>query len=210
MDERRNHPAVVFTSNRSDDQDKVLNLTLRFVAWSEIQIQSIVPAWCEQPIPLPLCWIPTNHCWDLRSCRLIVSMDPDDHTRCFCACVPPPLSSLILRSTLQISHSFAMLPFQGSLCGFMCCCIFYSIRIFGKLWPQQQVNDVGNFSFLIIFPLFCLDLWEAFSLHMAVLWMFQCGFFFILFTCILQSCLYAWIINSTAINAGFISYSILL
>lgn len=44
-------------------------------------------------------------------------------------------------------------PFQGSLCGLLCCCIFYSIRIFGKLWPLQQVNDVGNFSFLIIiFP----------------------------------------------------------
>lgn len=53
--------------------------------------------------------------------------------------------------------------FEGSFCGFMCCCIFSSIRIFGKLWPQQQVNDVGNFFFQLFSPL----VW-IFGLYMAI------------------------------------------
>lgn len=71
----------------------------------------------------------------------------------------PPICSL------WIEISFAMYLL---LCGFMCCCIFSSIRIFGKLWPLQQVNDVGNFSFLIVFsPFDLMDLWQALSLFMA-------------------------------------------
>lgn len=75
----------------------------------------------------------------LPSSEFVVNMTPPcpPHPS---AC-PSPFPSLWMHSGLQ------MYLFEGSLCGFMCCRIFCSIRIFGTLWPLPQVNGV-----LVIVP----------------------------------------------------------
>lgn len=157
----RNHPAslITFTSYRNDVQEG-----------EKKQFEELFPSnlnfvFRDNKVKMNSSWIthPVHH---------------------FCTCQPILALLLMCQPIIfeisEWSLSFPLVgiiswrdcvhaPFQGSLCGLLCCCIFYSIRIFGKLWPLQQVNDVGNFSFLIIiFSLFCLDLWQAFSLGTAV------------------------------------------
>lgn len=139
--------------------------------------------------------------------RVVLRIIPSFHW------IPKPLIHVInpdsvrgcLHASLLLSPliytSFSNVPFQGSLCGFMCCCIFYSIRIFGKLWPQQQVNDVGNFFlFNHFFP--SLSLWSGFcDKLLAFTWPFNDCFKSCFYTLHLHppNCLYVWIINSAAL-----------
>lgn len=85
-------------------------------------------------------WHPTNHSWD--HCRWSLAL------LCFDWMVVSPVA--VNGRSRWCCADLCNVTVEGSLCGFMCCCIFYSIRIFGKLWPLQQVNDVGNFFLLLI------------------------------------------------------------
>lgn len=143
----RNHPAslIAFTSYRNDVQEGKIK------QFEELFPSNLNFVFRDNKVKMNSSWIthPVHH---------------------FCTCQPILALLLMCQPIIfeisEWSLSFPLVgiiswrdcvhaPFQGSLCGLLCCCIFYSIRIFGKLWPLQQVNDVGNFSFLIIifFPL---------------------------------------------------------